>query len=329
MGDFPTYAYDGDTAIAFHGDHVIASGDDLTKVAETADEYFNHLRGERETKAAEHERATATHITTPNGETGVILGRTATVFSDTITVRFANGQIRHYDTFVGDGLKFTKQAADDAPKSPVEYFRRKLDEATTPGREGLTARLDVLDEVRQGAAHLAGQGVSYADIQALNQIVLTASAERNEVRDALEHLASVDAEAMTPPTRQYVAVEQADLGHGARDNWLEVVAQDMIAEGEAQDFDQLLEEGPTTFVASLEDGAVGNAGVVRQMATEFIHSKTAAYQGEAVESYREQFVAATETARRRELTYRKDVTKKKAKKEAKKVKNVPDEALFL
>lgn len=328
MGDYPTYAFDGDTAVAFHGSNVIASGTDLSKVAETADQYFESLRSEQKTRAAEHERQAATHITTPNGEKGVILGRTASIFSESITVRFANGQIRHYDTFVGDGLTFTKEASDDAPKSPVEYFQRKLDEAAEPGHKGLTARLEALDEIRRGASHLAGQGVSIADAQALDRIVLTATAERNEVREALDHLAAVDAEAMVPPTRQYVAVEQAALGRSANDNWLEVVAQDMIAESEAEDFDQLLEEGPTTFVSSIEDGAIGNAGIVRQMASEFIHSKTAAYQGEAVESYRERFVAAAEAARRRELSYRKDVAHKEASVKEASVANVPDEALF-
>lgn len=327
MGAFPTYAYGDDGQIvAFDGNHVIAKGIDFEKVSETAEEYFNALRHAQDTKVTEKDRHEATHIVTPNGNKGAILGRTSAIFSDSITVRFENGQIRSYDTFVGDGLTFTKEAAD-TPKSPVEYFQRRLDEVAAPGRKGLTARLNELDEVRRGAAHLASQGVSYTDGQALHQIVLSADAERNEVREALDHLTAADAEAMTLPTLAYSAVEQADLGRS--DSWLEVVAQEMVEESEAQDFDKLLAEGPIEFVSGLDIAALANTGVVRDMAVDHIHSKTAGFQGEAVEHYRDQFVANAELARKRELTYRKDNAKASAKKEAKVTKNVPDEALFL
>lgn len=323
----PTYVSNGQGEIAaFHGNQVIASGSDYAKVAETAEQYFEELSNVRKKKETAQARESATHITTPNGEKGVILGRTSSLFADHITVRFSNGQIRSYDTFVGDGLKYTTEQ-ENAPTSPVEYFQRQLDEAPTPGREGLTARLDTLDAVKRAASHLASQGVSYADGQALHQIVLTANAERNEVREALEYLVTADHEAMAPPKQAYRAVEQASLGHG--NDWLEVVAQEMVAESEGQDFDKLLQDGPTEFVSSLEAPALADTGLVLSLASEHIHGKTAGFEGPEVEEYRERFVAATELARRREASYRQEVSQETVTKEASTTQNAPDEALFL
>lgn len=324
----PTYASDGNGAVlAFHGNHVIASGTDFAKVSESAEEYFNALKGEHAKKSEVEERKTATHITTPNGETGTILGRTSSVFSDSITVRFENGQIRHYDTFVGDGLKFSKEASADAPKSPIEYFQRQLEEVATPGITGLTSRLNMLNEIRRDAAHLAGQGVSLTDGQELHQIVLTADAERREVGEALDYLVTSDAEAMAPPQQAYSAVEQVSLGHTG--DWLEIVAQEMVAESEAQDFDKLLEDGPVEFVSHLETATLGDTGVVAYMARDHVTAKTAGFQGEAVDNYRDEFVAATEVARRRETSYRQEETHKEAAHKEASISDAPDEALFM
>lgn len=324
----PTYASDGNGKIlAFHGNRVIASGTDYAKVAATADEYFKSLRNEQEKKTTEAAREAATHITTPNGEKGVILGRTSSVFSDAITVRFENGQIRHYDTFVGDGFTYSKEAAN-TPSSPIEYFKRKLDEAQAPGKAGLTARLNTLDQVKRGAAHLASQGVSDADGEKLHSIVLAADAERNEVAEALDHLNAADAEAMAPPTQQYQAVEQSDLGHKGG-SWLDKVAEDMVAESEAQDYDKLLQDGPISFVSHLDTAVLANAGVVSHLAHDHVVSKTAGFQGKEIEEYRNRFVAATEMARRNEFSYRQETAKETHTKEASVADSTPDDALFL
>lgn len=324
--DHATFEINGDELIARDGNRVVASGTDHQKVAETAEEYFNTLRNERVKTAHNEKRATATHITTPNGETGKILGRTASLYSDVITVRMdKGGEIRHFDTFVGDGLEFT--ASDETPDSPIDFFQTRLDESYDHGREGLTARLQELDSIREGASRLAASGPAYEDGRQLHQIVLMANAERNEVREALSYLESADAESFALPVRQYSAVEQASTGRG--DDWLEIVAQEMVAEVEDTDFDNLLEEGPTKFVSDLDMGALGNEGVVSGMASEFIHAKTAGYQGEEVEEYRHQFVAATEMARRQELRYRKDEAHKEAATHEASVTDAPDESLFL
>lgn len=323
----PTYVSDGNGKIAaFHGDKCVASGNDFAKVAEDAESYFDSLLNVKKKKTDEEDRTSATHITTPNGEKGTILGRTASVFSDGITVRFENGQIRHYDTFVGDGLTYTKEAAD-APKSPVEYFQRKLDEAFVASKTGLVDRLASLNEIKRDAAHLASQGVSYKDGQALHNIVLAADAERMEVGEALEHLVAADAEAMVAPRQAYTAVEQASMGRS--DDWLEVVAQEMVRESEAQDFDALLVDGPVTFVSGLDTAVLNETALTHTLASDHIVSKTAGFQGPEVEEYRDRFLASVEIARRQELEYRKEAATETATKEASLVTDALDESLFL
>jgi hypothetical protein len=318
----PTYAYQDDKIIAFDGNQVIASGTDFTKVAETADEYFNALRKQKEHTA----RAEAKYVITPNGERGTILSRTASLWTDEITVRFDNGQIRHYDTFAADSLKFS--STEDAPKNPLDYFQARLDEAVDPTRQGLVARVAELNDIRESAARLITAGVTTADATKLHQIVLTAETEKREVAEALEHLASVD-EAIEFPKQQYTAYEQASLGRSANDDWLEVVAKEMEAENEAQDFDKLAAEGPTVFVGALDDAVVAHAGVTRELAEGYIHGKTAAFQGEEVANFRDQFVANVEIARQREASYRTQVAKTAAVEKEASISDAPDEALFL
>ena len=333
MADFPTYAYKDDQVLAFDGNTVIAHGADFAKVAETAEEYFNELRNAHTKKAADESRSKATHVVTPSGLKGTILSSTKGLWNDEITVRFENGEIRHFATFSGDGLVFEAHAAE-APKTPMDYFQAKLDEAIVPTRAGLTSRLNVLDEIRNEVSHLVTAGTSATDTHKLHQIVMAAEAEKREVSEVLAHLVAAD-EAIDPFKPAYSAVEQADLGRAKGDSWLDVVAAEIVTESEAQDFDQLLAEGPTEFVSGLDNSVVAHAGTTQQLASDFIHSKTAGFQGEAVEEYRSRFIAAVEMARRQDLVYRqdaikKDKTAKKERKTAKKLlKDTPDEALFL
>jgi hypothetical protein len=65
------------------------------------------------------------------------------------------------------------------------------------------------------------------------------------------------------------------------------------------------------------------------MAYSHIVSKTAGFQGEEVEDFRDKFVARVEVARRHELASRKETTKKEAAATEDVQSNAPDEALFM
>lgn len=326
---FPTYKYEGDQVFAYHGKTVIAKGTEFSKVAETAEEYFNELRKQNKKRDKESSKREATHVTTPNGLKGQIVSRLPTIWGDEITVRLANGEIRRYDTAVDDdSLVFTAEHAN-APKNPIEYFEHRLEEVAEPGRPGLTARLNVLNEIREEAGRLVTAGVSHADEQKLHNVVLAAEAEKLEVKEALDHLEAADAEAYVPPAPfQTNVIDQAPMGRAANDSWLDVTARQMIAESEEQDFHKLLEEGPTMLVTELETPALADTGTTAEAAYAHVMAKTAGFEGAEVEAYREKFVAATELARRAELVYRKDNAHKEAATKEASVENVPDEALY-
>ncbi len=322
MADFPTYEFKGDQIIAKNGDITITSGTDFTKIAETADEYFNSLRSEKAHKA----RKQATHIVTPNGQKATILGHTSSIWDDEITVRFENGQIRHYATSQGEGAQLQYIAEVPVVESKVSSLQEQLGEIYTPSKQGLLSRLNQLEELSYTAKNLIIESKSLDEQNQLNKIALTANHEKQEIKEALEYLTSLDA-AIEAPKRAYAAVEQADLGRG--DSWLEVVANEMITESDNRDYNKLLQEGPTVLVSSLDDGAIADTKTVREIAIGDILSKTAGYIGQEVEDYRDQYIAAVEVARRKEASLRQHEFAKEASIKEASIEGATDEALFL
>jgi hypothetical protein len=322
-----SYAFDehGNT-VAFLGDKALVGGSDFAAVVKEANEHVEALTQEETLQREAQQRLEATHIVTPNGERGTILGHTQGLWSDEITVRLDNGQIRRFATYIGDGLEYQTEQAKP-PESPAEYFKSKLASDYNTDLAGLTKRLALLENVRQDAANLIAQHKTAA-IEQLHEIVLLANAERNDIKAAIAFIEQSNAEAFAPPKQAYQAVAQADLGHSGSDNWLDVVAHEMIAESENQDFDKLLREGPTVFVAKLDSGIVGDAGVVRDLAQNFIYERTAGFKGEEVDEFRKQFVANVEVARKKDFQYRRDEAAEQQKRVASETEHAPDEALF-
>lgn len=324
----PTYEYRDDQVFAVFENRVIASGTDFAKVAATAEEYFNSLDSERKHTEKEAARKTATHIETPNGLKGQIISRVEGLWGDEVTVRFENNQIRRFATTASDDLKYTIKEAD-APSNQREALQTMLDEAVIPSRAGLTSRLQQLDTIAlEAAQHIAAE-FSPVEQAKLHQVVLAADAEKAEVKEALAYLDDVDAENAAPAAPVYAAVEQAEMGRAGADSWLDVTAREMIAESEKEDLDKLLEEEPTKLVSSLDDAAVHNAATVRDIAMAHVIAKTAGFTGDQVNAYRENFVANTESARRRELTYRQENTRQETIVKEAATDAAPDESLFL
>jgi hypothetical protein len=89
-----------------------------------------------------------------------------------------------------------------------------------------------------------------------------------------------------------------------------------------------MNEGPSVFTTGLETGALADAGTTLEMASSYVFGKTAGYEGEEVENYRQQWVARAEAARRKELSFRTKNVAKEASAEEEKLNDVPDSALF-
>ena len=261
-------------------------------------------------------------VTTPNGLEGTVLGRTQDLWSETVTVRFDNGRIVNLP--VTEGMTF-KAAEEKKEVSLLESLRERL--AHTP--DGTAAslaerRIELLDVIKQARMHLAAGG-GEAD---LHSLVVEARAEIGELEQALEHLASEEVEAFAPPAPfKMQAVEQESMGPG-NGTWLDNTLGEMIAEAEATNYEQLMDEGPEAFVADVSREALAHAGTVRNMAATFIRSHTAAADPSIREQYESVWLARVEEVRRAELAKVKEATKKEAASEPDH-SNLPDDTLFL
>jgi hypothetical protein len=324
-----TYTFEGDEIFAIHEGRVIASGKDMEKVEGDAVKYLDSLKKARDKKASEQAEKKATHIITPNGVKGEILGRTPTVWGTQVTARFENGEIKTFDTHAESNVKWLSENVKTAGANPLEKLTTRLDEDYSHDRRSLVQRHDELSAIAREASELLSRGASYDIEVRLDQIKTAADYERSQIKEAIDHLDSADAENFIPDAPfNPTVVEQADVGPSSG-SWLDVTTQQMIDESEGQDFEKLLHEGPGLFVTELDDGALADSGVTREMALSHITSKTAGFQGEEIDDYREQFIARTEIARRDELAARKVNIHKEAAAEQEIQSNTPDDVLFM
>ena len=320
-----TYTFEGDEIFAIHEGQVIASGTDMSKVEGDAVKYLDSLTSTRKEAATKEAKKKATHIITPNGVKGEILGRTPGLWGDQITARFENGRIATFTTRGESDVEWVNEKVASYT-DPTEHLSSRLEADYDRNSPALRARIEELKEVAREAHRLAANGAPYNVSVKLDHIKVAAETEARTVKEALDYLDSADAEAFTPPVPQ--VVEQAELGR-SDNSWLDVTTQEMIDESEAYDYDKLLSEGPALFVTDLEVPALADTGVTRDLAVAHITSKTAGFQGEEIEDYRQKFVARVEVARRHELAARKENTKKEAAVEKEAQSNAPDEALFM
>lgn len=313
------YHFEGDTVYAIHEGRVIAKGD-ADKMDEVESDATNYLKGLKIEKD-EKRKKSATHVVTPNGVKGTILQRVASVWGEEVTVRLENGEVK---SFAAHGVKDWMQEKTASAANPVAGLDQRLGSTYNHDRNSLVRRHADLVEIWKEARSLITSGVSHTDQVALDTIIRTAEAEGEQIKQAIDHIDDGSVEAYRPPTP--VPVEQADLGRS--DDWLDAVVQDMHAEAEGIDYEQILQDDPTLLAAGLDDGIVADQGASRELALSHVRSKTAAYVGDDVEAYVDQFLARFEAARRKEASTRTANTRKEAAVATSHVEDAPDEALF-
>jgi hypothetical protein len=326
-----TYSFEGDEIFAIHEGKVIASGTDMTDVESEATKYLEAREQEFQITEKTAAKKRATHVITPNGLEGEILGRTPTLWGEEVTVRLANGNIHSFQTHGEDNVQWVqKNEKTAAAKGITAGLKATLDEDYAHDKTSLRARHAALNGVIATATQAIRNGAPYAEEMKLDEIVTVASYEAGEVKEALDHLEQMDAEAIeSKPFIPQAAPAQADLGRGANDNWLDVTHDEMLKENEGQDFDKLLHEGPALFVTELETPALADAGTTREMALSHVMERTAGYVGQEVEDYRTAWVARAEVARRQELVSRKETLTREAAQVQETIEDAPDEALFM
>jgi hypothetical protein len=329
----PTFVREGNKVLAFYEDRLIAEGTVFSAVEQSALEYLDNLTAKKHMQKEEARKASATHIETPSGMKGEILGRHDGTWGEKlVTVRWENGRISRYQAHGGNDDKIAYQTVEQAqPESALEYLQSTLDEVPEGTRESLASRIASLDDLVVRATAFQ-RTASYEEQRSASEIVIAAEHEKREVREALAHLELADAEAFAPPAPfRTGAVEQASLGGGSG-TWLDATVDDMIAEASAQDFDKILAEEPGQFVAGLETGVIADTGATRDAAHDFITSKLAGTLPESQDSFRQAFLAKVEQARREELAVRSEAAREAATKVAhaeEQVADTEDEALFL
>lgn len=271
-------------------------------------------------------RPMARTVTTPNGLKGTVLGKVASTWGDEVTIRLENGRIVHLPA--GTKLSFEKTASTEKT-NPIKQLERKLAADVDGTQESLLTRREDLIRIRKSAMTLIREGVSHDDALRLDEIVVTADAEGQEVEDAIEHLADEELQGYSPPARFEVGVAPVTESMGGNDSgWLNQAYDSLQADVEATDYGKLMDEGPEAFAAELPDAAIADSGATSDMATEFVSSKTAGTNPEIRNDYIKAFVARVEECRKEELSTRKEPTTKEAAVQEEDYSDLPDDVLF-
>lgn len=329
----PTFVFDDDgKAYAYVAGKIVASADDADELERKLAEFpFNkdEEKDDDEEKEEKDEKkessyATATHVQTPNGLKGTILGKQKGLWGDQVTIRLENGRIARFD--VTPDAKFEWINEQKTASSPLGSLQERLDAPIEDkSRAGLVARIKELKAIKHEAAQVL-RTASYVDEQTVGNIMVFADHELREVTDALAALE--DAEPYAPPAPFSTnVVEQESMG-GSDSTWLDNVVQEMTDESEAQDFDKIMEEGPDLLVADLETPALEDALGVEEAANNFVSSRTAGLDPQAVAEFRKEFVDRVAQARKTELAERGRESERMAR-EAATEETYPDEGLFL
>lgn len=279
-----------------------------------------------------HDHNVHASVIGPGGIKGTILAKTRDIWGEEVAVRFANGRIAHLrvvpDGTLQGGFKASTEKVASTTRTAAEDLQVQLDAGFDTGREGIVARLADLDDIcSEGRHHIAS--ATAADAAAFDSIIVAAEVERGTLREALE---AIDAEAAAnaefAPYDIQAAPAQASLGSG-EGNWLDSTVSAMIADAESQDFDTIVREGALLFVADLNDGALADTGVTRDMAVRDIRSRTAGIDPAVAQEIERDYLAAVEAARRDELSTRAAAVQKHASvDETDPYADLPDDILF-
>lgn len=243
-----------------------------------------------------------THITTPSGLKGHVLGKVRGLWGDQVTVRLENGRIAKFDVTSDEELeKMASTGPEMTKQSLYGHLEERLAAEVDPTQPGMRQRIADLRRLKDDTKALFSSA-DYVDTTTLHNIIITADAEIREVTDALAALE--DAEAFAPPAPfDPQAVEQESVG-GGNSTWLDDTLAEMMAESEATDFDQEMTEAPEVLVSELETPALEDERGVAEHALSYVRSKTAGLEPESVKEFTKAFLGRVEQVRQQELISR-------------------------
>lgn len=320
-----TYSFDeNEIGYAILEGKVIASHHDLDELEKLAAIEVAEL-AHKPKKAKKTKRV----IVNPSGLQGEILGAPRPgLFGEEVSVRFANGQIRHIEAcFIEPDTSPVEKVAG-TEESFISKLNSRIASSVVETAEGLTARLDELDKIKIEASTLLSAKPSFEEEQELNSIVVAAEHEAAEIKEAIDHIVDDrDNKFKAPQPYGYNVVEQESLGK--EHSWLDHTVQDMIDESKGTDYEKMLSEGPALLTSDLDTGVLADTVATQAVASNYIRSKTAMIQDEAIEDYRKTFIARVEDARKTEYKERLAGLHKEATTKQRDLSGVPDAGLFM
>lgn len=339
MAATPIFVFDDDgRAYAYVAGKIVASADDADalelKLADfpfdKKDEDEDDKKDEKDEKdEKEASYSTATHVVTPNGLRGTILGKQRGLWGDQVTIRLENGRIARFDVMPDSDYEWINEART-ASVSPLTAISDRLHvpiEDRTKG--GLVARIKELKGIKQDAVNQL-RTANYTDETTIHNLVVQADYELREITDALAALE--DAEPYAPPAPFDTGVVEQEAMGGHDSTWLDHTLQEIVEENEGQDFDKIMEESPELIVADMETPALEDAVGVDEAANAYVSSRCAGLDPQAVRDFRLAFLQRVAQAREVELKIRHDYVE--LKRQAKiagdtEEETYQDESLFL
>lgn len=288
-----TYSFKGDGVDAELDGKVIASGANVAE-AETA----AHKAMSEKTAS----RKTATHITTPNGLKGKVLGRTPSLWGEEVTVRFENGHISKLPT---SRLSYSTEESSEDPLARIASI------LATPVQDeihSLTARLDALQEIPRLAAKIASS-LGHDGLVSLDQHVMTARAESLEIKEAIASKQDELAQEYEPYRPEARAYEES---------WLDRVAAEEVEAAQEEPLDTRV----ARFVTALSTDTLADGSLVAQI----VYDKVSSESND--EEYIENFIEAAEQIRQTEHIARREATKQAHVASQQALSEATDEGLF-
>ena len=272
----------------------------------------------------------ATHIMTPNGLKGKILGRVKGLWDDEVTVRFENGRVASLPV---SSLTFARIEEEESGAEDEVAKLEKIVAAAIEAADASTikARVEELDRLKSRAASLIDSGLSDTDLQRVGSVLAQANFEYAEIEDRVraieeERVAAYEA----PAPFRIQAVEQGGPTNGSDASWLDNTINSMIVEANSTDYEKLMDEGPESLVAGLDSSVLADSGAVRSIASNWIRSKTAAADDDVRERYEKVWLARVEEVRHSSFSAMKqEMHKEAATKESVDYDSIGDDSLFM
>jgi len=271
----------------------------------------------------------ATHVLTPNGLKGTVLGRVKGLWEDEVTIRFENGRIASLPV---SKLTFSKEEEEETDNDEIKELEKKVESSiSTYDATTLQDRISELDKIKaEASAHIAS-GLSDEDLARVGSVIAQANYELQEIGDIAaaiedERVAAYEA----PAPFEIHVVEQGGPTGGRESNWLDQAVEEMAHEANSTDYTKLMDEGPEVFVAGLDRGLLADSGAVRSHASTWIRSKTAAADDDVREKYEKVWLARVEEQRRASLAgIKEEMHKEAAATESVDYDSIGDDSLFI